>query len=196
MVSYLVSTQPQLRHSGIESEPLISAISFYNATTSNRIGFRGSEAAAFLEARNIAIPTQPNQAVPISQCLWLLRLSQTEFWILDTKSQHTEFIIELEKAALAHAHVTRLYCQHSTAVFVLTGADCPNMFAKVCAVDLRAKAFPAGRIAQTSVARVSSVVVNVSKSDLEQTRFLILSDISSADYLWRALDDAAMEFRE
>ncbi|CZF86038.1 hypothetical protein [Grimontia marina] len=196
MSLFSVTAQPERRQSCIEQEHHLSSISFYDATTSNRIGFRGAQVAAFLEAHGILIPEQPNRALKTSNGLWILRLGHTEFWLVDKKDQNTDAMIELEKEADQREQVTRLYCQHSHALFVLTGDDCPEMFAKVCAVDLSGVTFKRGCIAQTSVARVSSVVVNVSKSEFEQTRFLIMSDISSADYLWKALDDAAEEFQQ
>ncbi|WP_394211819.1 hypothetical protein [Enterovibrio calviensis] len=196
MFSFLVSTQPALRHSDIEQTYCLSSISFFDATTSNRIGFRGQHAASFLQQQGLEIPPQPNNAVEMRNGLWVLRLSLTEFWVLDVEHQHTEAILELEKAALNASQVTRLYCQHSSAMFVLTGDACPQMFAKVCAVDFQPDVFTPGHIAQTSVARVSSVVVNTSQSAFKQTRFFILSDISSADYLWHALEDAALEFQQ
>ncbi|WP_028025470.1 aminomethyltransferase family protein [Enterovibrio calviensis] len=195
MFSFLVSAQPERRNSSIDQNHQLSSISFYDATTTNRIGFRGQQTAAFLADHGIALPPQPNRATEMDNGLWVFRLGFTEYWIIDAKNQHTDLMLNMEKAATSHQQVTRLYCQHSAAMFVLTGDQCPQLFAKVCAVDLQPSAFPSGYIAQTSVARVSSVVVNVSNSDLKQTRFLILSDISSAAYLWDALDDAAHEFQ-
>ncbi|KXF81886.1 hypothetical protein [Enterovibrio coralii] len=195
MSSFLVSTQAQNRLSNIEQVYSLSSISFFDATTSNRIGFRGQKTASFLKEHGLSVPAQPNQALEMPDGLWVLKLSYTEFWVIDKNSQNAEFITELETKVETEKQVTRLYCQHSHALFVLTGDDCPAMFAKVCGVDLTEGEFESGQIAQTSVARVSSVVVNVSKRELKQTRFLILSDISSADYLWKALGDAATEFQ-
>ncbi|PMN64285.1 hypothetical protein [Enterovibrio norvegicus] len=195
MFSFLISSQPEQRDSCIDQNQPLSSLSFYDATTTNRIGFRGEHTASFLTDHHIALPSKPNQATEMDNGLWVLRLGFTEYWIIDVKNQHTDLMLSMEKSATSHQQVTRLYCQHSSAMFVLTGDKCPQLFAKVCAVDLQPDAFSSGHIAQTSVARVSSVVVNASNTDLKQTRFLILSDISSAAYLWDALDDAAHEFQ-
>lgn len=64
--------------------------------------------------------------------------------------------------------------------------------AKLCAVDLSAEAFAAGQIAQTSVARINAVVMNV--SDAQARKFNLLCDRASALYLWNVLLDAIAEF--
>ncbi|MGF1704702.1 hypothetical protein [Enterovibrio baiacu] len=195
MFSFLVSSQPERRN--IRTDPIhpLSTVSFYDATTTHRIGFRGEHTAVFLEEHGIALPPEPNRMTEMDNGLWVLRLGFTEYWIIDAQNHHADLMVNMEKAAMRKQGVARLYCQHSSAMFVLTGDKCPALFAKVCGVDLQPNAFPPLHIAQTSVARVSSVVVNVSNTDLKQTRFLILSDISSAAYLWEALHDAAHEFQ-
>ncbi|RXJ70456.1 hypothetical protein CS022_23245 [Veronia nyctiphanis] len=191
---FSVSTQPNYRHSGIEPKREPSSLVFSDATTSNRIGFRGTKAAAFLQQHNISLPDMTNHAIQMSNGLLVLRLSHTEFWLVDHSNLNTTTLSDLEKASDDTSNVTRLYCQHGVAMFVLSGTACPQMFAKVCAVDLQLDAFGRGSIAQTSVARVSSIVVRVPTADEQETCFYIFSDISSAGYLWHALDDAAAEF--
>ncbi|MFD2178921.1 hypothetical protein [Veronia pacifica] len=191
---FSVCTQPNDRHSGIETKRGLSSLVFSDATTSNRIGFRGTKAAAFLEQHNVSLPDKPNRAVQMSDGLLVLRLSHTEYWLVDADNLNTTTLSNLEKASEDTSDVIRLYCQHSVAMFVLSGPACPQMFAKVCAVDLQLDAFDLGSIAQTSVARVSSIVVRAPTTKEQETCFYIFSDISSASYLWHALDDAAAEF--
>ena len=67
------------------------------------------------------------------------------------------------------------------------------MFSKVCAVDLRIDKFSQGAVAQTSLARVNAIIV---RQDLGATPcFYILSDVSSAEFLWTSLLDAMLEFK-
>ena len=66
------------------------------------------------------------------------------------------------------------------------------MFSKICAVDLRSHKFANGEIAQTSVAKANSSVI---RNDLGSTHcFYILTDVSSAEFLWDCLLDAMAEY--
>jgi sarcosine oxidase subunit gamma len=64
--------------------------------------------------------------------------------------------------------------------------------AKLCAVDLSPEVFPVGKVAQTSVARINAIVINV--SDLQTQKLNILCDRAAALYLWQVLQDAISEF--
>jgi len=64
------------------------------------------------------------------------------------------------------------------------------MFTKLCAIDLRPRAFATD--AQTSVARTTAIVI---RADLGgTTAYHLLCDRASAEYLWPVLFDAAEEF--
>lgn len=66
------------------------------------------------------------------------------------------------------------------------------MFAKLCGVDLAAESFPDGTVAQTSVARLSAIVI---RNDIGNTvMFSLLAESASAEYLWDCLIDAMGEF--
>src|SRR5437867_3689343 len=80
----------------------------------------------------------------------------------------------------------------SHAWFMVAGDAAARMFAKLCAVDLAPDQFADGRIAQTSVARLSAIVI---RSELGGTlAFSLLADSASAEYLWDCLCDAMAEF--
>jgi sarcosine oxidase subunit gamma len=80
----------------------------------------------------------------------------------------------------------------SHAWFMVTGAQAPVMFAKICGVDLRPHRFAVGAIAQTSVAKMSAIVI---RADLGGTpAFHLLADSASAEYLWTCVFDAMAEF--
>ena len=75
---------------------------------------------------------------------------------------------------------------------MVTGAFTAKMFAKICGVDLRPKAFQNHHIAQTSVARGNAILVRDDLGDL--AAFHILGDSASASYAWMCLLDAMTEF--
>jgi sarcosine oxidase subunit gamma len=66
------------------------------------------------------------------------------------------------------------------------------MFAKLCAVNLAPDRFPPGQIAQTSMARLPSIII---RNDIAGAlSFFLLADSASAEYLWDCLHDAMAEF--
>ena len=66
------------------------------------------------------------------------------------------------------------------------------MFAKICGIDLRPKAFEMHAIAQTSVARTNAIII---RDDIADTpAFHMLGDSASAGYMWGCLLDAMAEF--
>jgi len=74
----------------------------------------------------------------------------------------------------------------------VTGAHAAAMFAKICGVDLRPRAFPQGRVAQTSIARLNGVIVRDDRGGVPL--FHLLADCAAAEYLWDCLLDAMAEF--
>jgi sarcosine oxidase subunit gamma len=66
------------------------------------------------------------------------------------------------------------------------------MFAKLCGVNLASDKFTDGSVAQTSVARLSAIVI---RHDIANSFSVsLLADSASADYLWICVLDAMTEF--
>jgi sarcosine oxidase subunit gamma len=80
----------------------------------------------------------------------------------------------------------------SHAWFIVAGERAPAMFAKLCGVDLRPHRFALGSIAQTSLAKMSAIVIRADLGDAPA--FHVLADSASAEYLWGCLVDAMAEF--
>ncbi|BFM49712.1 sarcosine oxidase subunit gamma [Marinomonas sp. THO17] len=194
MSVFTVNAMPELRTTQIHHTPSItSRIKIEDYTQVSRIGFRGPDVEAFLASENLPVPTQPNLSLLDASGIRVVRLSNTEFWLLDETQQNAQRIMDMEVSALKGEGIYRLYCQHSHAMFVCVGEDCESMFAKICGVDLSRHAFLVNQLAQTSVARVNAIVINAA-SESQSGRFLVLSDIASSQHLWDALWDAAEEF--
>jgi sarcosine oxidase subunit gamma len=80
----------------------------------------------------------------------------------------------------------------SHAWFLVTGNEAAAMFAKICGVDLRPHRFADLAIAQTSVARLSAIVI---RADVAGTPgYHLLADSASAEFLYDVLLDAMAEF--
>ncbi|MCZ2720114.1 sarcosine oxidase subunit gamma [Marinomonas sp. 15G1-11] len=171
-----------------------SKLEVQDCTVYSRVGFRGVGAEAFLESNGLPIPKLPNQSLSYKNGLIILRLSKSEFWVVDTANKHHALIEALELSSKEAINVYRLYCQHSHGCFLITGdADLTvKMFSKVCSVDLSQGVFALGSIAQTSVARTNAIVTKQSMDGVVFT--LLLADVASTQYLWEAIEDAASEF--
>ena len=71
----------------------------------------------------------------------------------------------------------------------IAGESAPDMFACVCAVDLRRKSFGDLQVAQTMIAKASAVIVR--DDAVGSSAFHVLGDISLGPYLVRQLLTAA-----
>ncbi|WP_437881682.1 sarcosine oxidase subunit gamma [Pseudomonas sp. LRF_L74] len=159
-----------------------------------RVGFRGSDSAAHLQGKGYQLPQAPNQALVQASGENVLRLSQTEYFLLGSLADGGARIAA-DEAGWHYDENLACYLlprQDSHTWLALTGAHLPELFAKICGVDLRAEAFPVGAVVQTSVARLNAIVVNAGTAKLPV--FHLLCDRASAHYLWGALLDAMDEF--
>jgi sarcosine oxidase subunit gamma len=157
-----------------------------------RIGFRGTNAKSHLDVAKLPVPSKPNMMEQSKKgSLMTLRLSDNEYWVLDGSTEMGEKLHMLTALPVPY-NCYRLYCQHSHAWFMLTGQYIEQTMAKICGVDLRKLSFPLDTIIQTSVAKVNAVIVRHEVNKIPV--FSILSDSSSAAYLWDSLLDAMGEF--
>lgn len=158
-----------------------------------RVGFRGTASAAYLEARGYALPATPNQALGQADGSAVLRLSQTEYLLLGSLLDAGARVRQEELAWQFDDRPNYLLPrQDSHAWLLLTGHHASEVMAKLCGVDLRSEAFPAGSVAQTSAARINVIVANLPQGELPCLH--ILCDRASAQYFWGALLDAMQEF--
>lgn len=164
-----------------------------------RTGFKGLGTAEWLTAQGIHLPEESNRAVRQTDGSLTARLAPAEILLLgdlegqgDTvkRLQDAWQTAEIPPASPRGFPVPR---QDSHAWFAITGQHAPAMFAKLCGVDLRAHKFLGGSVAQTSVARLSTIVI---RHDLGNTLgYYALCDSASADYFWDCLMDAMIEFK-
>ena len=162
-------------------------------TNMPRVGFRGTDSASYLSAAGFELPDAPNTLCHQANGSIVARLSATEYLLLGAMFDFGESVLALELGwELNDSANYLLPRQDSHAWIQLTGNWVALVMAKLCAVDLSAEAFAAGQIAQTSVARINAIVMNV--SDTQAPKFNILCDRASSLYLWNVLLDAIVEF--
>lgn len=163
-----------------------------------RTGFKGAGAVEWLTAQGLTIGADSNVAYRQADGELAARLAPTEIFLIDSLSGTGELIEKLnaawdwgpEKPRKLIGYPTPR--QDSHAWFMVTGTNSPDMFAKICGVDLRPHKFAANAIAQTSIAKMSGIII---RADLGDTpAYHLLADIASAEYLWDCVLDAMAEY--
>lgn len=159
-----------------------------------RLGFKGRETIAAMQKRGITLEATPNRAFRQPDGGLCLVLAASEVILLSPLQGDNGRLQGLHDSwRLDDGERTYpLLRSDSHAWFVVSGAKAPEMFAKICGVDLRLAKFPDLSIAQTSVAKLSAIVT---RADIRGTpAFHILADSASALYFFDCLVDAAQEF--
>jgi sarcosine oxidase subunit gamma len=163
-----------------------------------RTGFKGAGTVEWLTSQGLSIGADSNRAYPQAGGELAARLAPTEIFLIDSLAGRGELIRRLNAAWSWGSETPRRLIGYpmpraeSHAWFLVTGERAPGMFAKICGVDLRPHRFAIGAIAQTSLAKMSAIVI---RADLgEVPAYHVLADSASAEYLWGCLLDAMAEF--
>jgi len=181
------------RYGDQEEHAQLERCALIDLTNLPRVGFRGADSAAYLRGHGLQLPDAPNQALTQADGSLIARLSQSEYLLLGSLHDVGARISALEAGwQLGDSANYLLPRQDSHAWLQLTGQHIAEVMAKLCGVDLRPQAFPAGAVAQTSAARINVIVIHQGAGDLPN--FQILCDRASVNYFWDALLDAMHEF--
>lgn len=163
-----------------------------------RTGFKGAGTVEWLESQGLTIGPDSNVAYRQAGGELAARLAPSEIFLIDSLAGSGQLVDRLNGAWNWGSEKPRKLIgypvprQDSHAWFMVTGRHAPDMFAKICGIDLRLHKFAVGRIAQTSIAKMSGIII---RADLGETpAYHLLADIASADYLWPAVQDAMKEF--
>ena len=170
-------------------------LALVDLSTLPRVGFKGAGAPTWLVQQGALLPDSPNRAERLEDNSLIVRLSATELLILSSPITRSAFTLKLQDrwSLESTKGVYLLPRRDSHCWYALTGIHAPATLAKLCGVDFRTQNFSEYEVAQTSLAHVNAIIL---RSDFATTPcFLILSDVSSAEYLWEALIDAMAEFR-
>lgn len=171
----------------------VQSIALLDLTDRPRVGFRGTQSAEYLQARGFSLPDVPNRALTQMDGSHIARLSQTEYLILGSHADQGERVADEEaRWEMDHRANYLLPRQDSHAWLQLSGLALSQVMSKLCGVDLREQAFPSGAVAQTSVARINVIVINLGGADAPT--FQILFDRASLEYFTGAVIDAMGEF--
>jgi sarcosine oxidase subunit gamma len=159
-----------------------------------RWGLKGRGVRAFLGGIGAALPAASNVSARQDDGSLIAQLSPAEVLVLPSlrtgQSQTGEAIARIPDDGAGDCYPAPRADSH--AWFLLRGERTPQMFAKLCGVDLALDQFANFRVAQTSVARLSAIVIR--NSIAGRPAFSLLADSASAQYLWDCLLDAMTEF--
>lgn len=163
-----------------------------------RGGYKGWDNAGYLGKHGIAAGEPTNEAsniaYPQADGSLIARLAASEVLILGNLEGASE-VLRTPQGAWSMEAGEGAYPvprPDTNCWFLASGRHAAAMFAKICGVDLRPTKFANHRVAQTSVARLNSIVV---RADLGSVYALhLLTDSASAGYMWDCLLDAAEEF--
>ena len=159
-----------------------------------RVGFKGRNTIPAMQAAGLTVESVPNRAFRQSDGGICAVLAPGEIILLSGLAGSADRVSRLETGwSMDNANGTYLTPRASShAWFRVTGALAPAMFAKICGIDLRPHKVPDLSIAQTSVAKLTGMII---RDDLPGTlAFHLLADSASAEYLWDCVIDAMAEF--
>jgi sarcosine oxidase subunit gamma len=163
-----------------------------------RTGFKGTGTIEWLASQGLAIGPDSNRAYAQSDGALAARLAPSEIFLLDGLAGAGTLVARLDQAwswGEARPRTLTGYPMpraDSHCWFAVSGVHAPAMFAKICGIDLRPHKFAEGQIAQTSVARISAIVIRMTGTPVPA--FHLLADSASGEYLWDCVIDAMDEF--
>lgn len=159
-----------------------------------RVGFKGRGTLAALAARGVQLEPIPNRCFRQPDGSLCLVLAKSEAILLSPFDDTADNVPQAsdEWNFSDEERTYQLPRRDSHAWLAVAGAAAPEMFAKLCAIDLRVDRFADLAIAQTSIARMNAIVA---RSDVGETPvFHLLVDSAAAQYFCDCILDAADEF--
>jgi sarcosine oxidase, subunit gamma len=188
-----------MHYGSVESDTVIATrMAIADLSVLPHTGFKGAGTIEWLHGQGLTIGPDSNMAYRQEGGELAARLAPSEIFLIDSLAATGALIQKLDGAWAWGTEKPRKLIgypmprQDSHAWFMVTGSAAPEMFAKICGVDLRPGKFAPGQIAQTSLAKMSGIVI---RADLGPVpAYHLLADIASAEYLWGAVLDAMSEF--
>jgi len=158
-----------------------------------RLGVRGDGAGAWLAETGVRVPERSNTAVRDPALGVVARLSDREFLILGRENQTAAAHLMEALPDSGRGPCLPLSRAETHAWVEIAGARTAEVFAKICAVDLRPHRFADLSVAQTVAAEVAAIIVR--DDEPGRLRCHVLVESAFAEYLWDCLRNAAQEFR-
>lgn len=159
-----------------------------------RLGFKGRGTLPAMGPKGLAVGDQSNRAYRQDDGILCLVLAASEVFLLGPSPSLQDRLAALERGwSIENNEKTYpLLRQHSHAWLALQGDLSSEILSKLCAVDLRPTRFDDLSVAQTSVAKINSIVLRADCG--ARLTYHWLADSASISYMLTCLQDAASEF--
>jgi sarcosine oxidase, subunit gamma len=134
------------------------------------------------------LPRTPNtlNRLPAGMAYWL----GPDEWLVQVSKVNTALLARALNEAMADRFAAVTDVTDAKATFVLAGTAAVDILRKGCAIDLHRTVFRQHSCAQTLLAKASILLACLAP----EAQYAVIADRSDADYVWRWLDDAALEF--
>ncbi len=171
-----------------QSEAARNSIAMAPITTWNHLHVRGVRAQALLAGEYNTSEMTTGSVLTVSDGI-LARLRRDEFVLLtpDLKPAMDRLASKPAEGLITLTDIT-----HGRAVMHLHGVHAPDVLSKVCALDFADAKFPNRHAAQTSLAKVRTLIIRMDTGPTPT--YLLIVDRSLAAYVWDVLYDAAQEW--
>jgi sarcosine oxidase subunit gamma len=157
----------------------VGGLVFTDLTLARRAGVKGPGTRRWLEDTGYGPLPSPNFAARSSAKLLVAMLGESEALLLDATSATTLWPFGL--GAPVSPGVYPVPRGEGTFWVAISGRAAPDMFARVCAVDLRLNSFRDLQVAQTMIAKASAIIIR--DGSFADPAFHVLGDISLGAYL-------------
>lgn len=152
------------------------------------------QAGDVLRKQWATIPAKPGDLVDVGDGL-LARLTPAEFYLFGKSvaaklPSAAELDDSFAKARL-FAHATDF--THGKAILRLVGAAAPEMLPKICGLDFHDTVFPNMHVAQTSAAKIKTLIARYDESDAPA--YFLHVDRPYGQYFWEVVWDAGREIQ-
>ena len=163
-----------------------------------RIGVKGQGIDSLLRRSALVAPKATNESVVQKDDSLCVRLAEGEVLLLSAlDSAGTRDFVRLRQNLEGNTRTIQkerntfpVSYQDSLCWLALAGDGASDLLATMCAVDLRDGIFAHGGLAQTSLARLSALVLRDPARRKGVPLFHLLADSASSLYLWDCLLDA------
>lgn len=176
------------------TQPAVAGrLAIADASPFPRCGFKGPGTVGWLNAQGIEARAEPNRAFALADGSMVAMLSWSEALILD--GWGGEGPSARLSAAWSLEADTRCYevpRRDSHYWFFVCGSAAPQLFAKLCGVDLSPAQFPLWGVVQTILARSCAIIIRDRQAD--GLAYHLLGDSASAVYIWQTLAEAMKVF--
>lgn len=174
----------------------VPELAFADLCALPRCGFKNVGAPDWLQRQGVTIPDRANKATRQLDGSICARLGGTDILLCADPLGESRRPTELLRAWAADSSKPKGWDAHREdgySWFLLTGRHSPELFTRICAVDLRLQSFHELEVAQTQALGVSGVIIRADLAAIPA--YHLFFDIASADFLIESMEDVMAEFQ-